>query len=161
MRIFSVWTAVLIWSCVFLPSLEADVLKWVDDDGTTYYSDLPLKGIEFEWVEDGEKSYFSYEPTNEKKNKKPQVLPSRSILPKSIQKPKKVHKDYGQAILERPPARQYPSGRASTERISTERTSARGGSSGRTSTERIFTERTSARGGSSGRTSTERYSSGR
>ncbi len=171
-RVFSVWAVVLILSCGFLSSLEADILKSVDDDGAIYYSDQPLKGIDYEWVDEGEKSYFFFEPTNELKNKKAQVLPPRRVLPKPIQQQKKIRKDVGETLVEGAPARRYPSGRISTDRTSvrtnsgsrstqripTKRASVRGNSSSRTSTERTSTKRTSGRGSSSRRASSERTS---
>lgn len=157
-RKYSVWAVIIILSFVISSSLEAvvleesDVLKSVDDDGTIYYSDQPLKGIDFEWVDNEVKNHFSFEPSNVLKEKKPQVLPSRRVLPKSIQPQKQVRKNYGQATVGGTSTRGYPG------RTSTERTSARGNSSSRASTDRTSTNRTSARGNSAARTSTDRTS---
>ena len=45
-RVFSVWAAILILSFVFSSSLEAEIFKWVDDNGTTHYSDQPEQKID-------------------------------------------------------------------------------------------------------------------
>ena len=45
-RVFSVWAAILILPFVFSSSLEAEIFKWVDDNGTTHYSDQPEQKID-------------------------------------------------------------------------------------------------------------------
>lgn len=87
-RIYSVWVIVLMGSFIFSSTLEAEVYKWVDENGKTHYSDQSLGAKEVEFVDDSERITYSKPPAKAWKNKKPRGLASRKLSPTTGQQQK-------------------------------------------------------------------------
>jgi hypothetical protein len=85
MRIFSIWVPILILSFVFSASLNAQILKWVDKNGTTHYGDRPSGVKDYEVVDDSNLITYSKQSVKKRKSKKYRRLPSRVVSPKTGQ----------------------------------------------------------------------------
>jgi hypothetical protein len=109
MRIFSVWVTFLILSFVFSPPLTADILKWVDKNGTTHYGDQPSGVKDFQVVDESDLITYSKQSPKTTNNKIPRRLPSRNLSSK-ISQQQKQHRSEGSSSSQ-PPAR-----RSSTSR---------------------------------------------
>jgi hypothetical protein len=137
MRVYWVGTAILFWSLVYSPSLEADIFKWVDDQGAVHYTDLPSKSKDYEWINDSETIHFSFKPGKNLENKNKQALPARKIRSKIITQQKKVRKNYS------------PSNGGGNYQPSTRPTATRGNYQRQTRSGRGSATRSSGRGRSS------------
>ena len=152
-RVFWVWRVILILFFVFSSSLEAEVFKWVDDSGKTHYTDEPLKGKDYEWVDDDEGSYIAYQPSNKLQNKNSPISTSRTVSPKTSPQQEKARGAYGKTKVETPARQNSIRGGISLRQNTTSRSSGRGNSVGGNLVRQNATRGSSARGGSAGGTS--------
>lgn len=145
-RVFWVWRVILILFFVFSSSLEAEVFKWVDDSGKTHYTDEPLKGKDYEWVDDDEGSYIAYQPSNKLQNKNSPISTSRNASPETSPQQEKARSAYGKTKVETP-ARQNSirGGGSYLRQNATRRSSGRGSSVGGNSSRQNTTIRSSRR----------------
>ncbi len=93
MRIFSVWVAILIGSFVFAPPLTADILKWVDKNGTTHYGDQPSGVKDFQVVDESDLITYSKQSPKTGKTRSSRRLPSRNLSSKTSQQQKQYRSE--------------------------------------------------------------------
>jgi len=101
MRVLSIWVVLLILSFVFLPSLNAEILKWVGKNGVTHYGDQPKGVKDFEVVEDNGLITYSKQSPNTSGNKSPRRFPSRRLSTKTDQQ-KKQYRTEGSSSSQKP-----------------------------------------------------------
>ena len=150
MRVFFVWTVILILFFVFSSSLEAEVFKWVDDSGKIHYTDEPLKGKDYEWVDDDEGSYVSYQSSKKLQNKNSPISTSQKVPSNTSPQQEKAHGAYGKTEAGTPARQNSIRGGISLRQNATERSSGRGSSAGGISLRQNATRRSSGGGNSVG-----------
>ena len=109
MRIFSVWMAFLILSCVFSAPVKADILKWVDKNGRTHYGDQPSGVKDFQVVDESDLITYSKQSPKTGTSRPRRRLPARNLSSKASQQPKQYRTEGSSSS--QPPAR-----RSSTSR---------------------------------------------
>lgn len=87
-RGFLCWVSILILSFIISPSLHAEVVKWVDENGRTHYSDQPAGVKDYEPVDESDLITYSKRSTTKYKNKKSEGSRYRNRVPKPVQQPK-------------------------------------------------------------------------
>ncbi len=100
-RVISIWVFILILSFIFSPSLKAEILKWVDENGTTHYSDQPSGDKDVEFVEESKNITYSKQPANKMKYKKSRRPPTRHFSSHKDQ-PQKQHRTEGSSSSQKP-----------------------------------------------------------
>ncbi len=149
-RVFRVWRVILILFFVFSSSLEAEVFKWVDDNGKIHYTDEPLKGKDYEWVDDDKGSYIAYQPSNKLQNKNSPISTSRTVSPETSPPQEKARGAYGKTKVDTPARQNSIRGGSFVRQNATRRSSGRGSSVGGNSVRQNATVRSSGRGSSVG-----------
>lgn len=79
MRVFSVGVAILLLSVVLSSSSNAEILKWVDENGRTHYGDQPSGDKDYEFVGDSDLITYSKQSSKKMKYKKYRRVPSRNL----------------------------------------------------------------------------------
>ena len=95
-RAFSMGIAILVLSLFFSTSLEAQIYKWVDDNGTTHYSDQHLGVNDYDWVDESDLIIYLDQPAKVYKQNNDRVLPAPFVPRKTVQRKRKVRRDTGQ-----------------------------------------------------------------
>jgi hypothetical protein len=101
MRVFSVWGIIFVLSFVFLPSLNAEILKWVDKNGRTHYGDQPTGVKDFEVVDDNGLITYSKQSPKISRNKTLRRVPSRRPSTKTGQQ-NKQYRTEGSSSSQKP-----------------------------------------------------------
>jgi hypothetical protein len=77
MKAYLVWGIIFILSFVFLPSVNAEILKWVDKNGKTHYGDQPIGVKDVEVVDGNGLITYSKQSPNKSKIQPTRRIPSR------------------------------------------------------------------------------------